>query len=613
VTATAADTDAAAVLATLDTHPTLARTVNAVRQLERLADLEPQNFASRTVVVLRNFTIEPVEPQLKLAGFRAGLRLSVRYSGYQVGPGQELDELLADQPDAVLVALRLEELAPALSRDYLQTDRAHLLRLADIVVGQVLDVIRAVRGRSSAPIFVHTFVPPLVPSAGLSDSQDPLGQITLVRRMNVQLVEELDQIDGAYVLDVEHLFSSAGLERSTDVRGARLVDAPLSSLALTRLAELSVRHLQALSGPATKCVVVDCDGTLWGGTIGEDGLTGLVLGTEGPGRRYADLQHSLLNLRRRGIVLALCSKNEEADVRQVMSSHPDCVLGWNDFAAHRVNWEDKATNIVAMAEELNLSLEHMVFIDDDPWQCESVRSRLPNLGVLQWPDDFEGLTSLHQLGLFDALPATAEDSARTEMYQDEAQRRALRQEGVSSEEFLRSLDLVVTIGAAQTAHLPRLAQLTQRTNQFNLTTRRYGVSDLAHLTQAPGTSVLWAELSDRLGAYGLVGCAIVTLRGESAVIDAFLLSCRVLGRGVEDALANRIGRAAGELGATTLVGTYVPSERNAQVADLYPRLGFTEVESEGDTRHWQLPIQEGELAVPDWIGIVDADPDTERA
>jgi FkbH-like protein len=607
-TTAGADADSRSILAALEARPTLAGTIRAVRALEGLSDLDADMFSRRSVIVLRNYTVEPMEPQMKVAAFRSGLRLTIRYSDYQVGPGRTLDDLLADRPDAVFVALRLEELAPALSRDVLDTDPARLNGLASAAVDQVVDLVRAVRHASAAAVFVHNFVPPLVPAAGLSDSQDPLGQLALVRRMNVQLVEELHQVDGAFVLDIDHLLSSAGLEQSTDERGARLASAPLSAVALNRLAEFSVRHLAALSGPAIKCVVVDCDGTLWGGTIGEDGIAGLVLGGHGTGRSFRDLQQGLRDLRRRGTVLALCSWNEEADVREVFSNHPDCVLGWNDFAAHRVNWTDKAENIVAIADELNLSLEHLLFIDDDPWQCELVRGRLPELRVLRWPDDFAGVTSLQQLAYFDSLTATAEDASRTEMYLAETARRALRDELVSPEDFLRSLQLVARVGWAEPGHLPRLAQLTQRTNQFNLTTRRYDVAELAEAAQAPDTRVMWVELEDRLGSYGLVGCAIIRLDSNGvAHIDTFLLSCRILGRDIEWVVANRAASCARALGAKSLIGVYVPSERNEQVADLYSRLGFHEISADGDARRWEWAIPDGLPAVPEWIEVEDVD------
>ena len=241
-------------------------------------------------------------------------------------------------------------------------------------------LLMRIRAQSQAAIVVHNFALPLAPAAGLADSQDPWGQLSIVRRLNLELVELVRNLGGAHLLDIDHLFSRIGHEHCRDERGARTSDSPLSQSALRLLAEAQIRHLRALSGPAIKCVVVDCDNTLWGGVVGEDGIDGLDLGPTGTGRRHYDLQRRLLDLRRRGLVLAISSKNEEEDVLGVLQTHPDCLLSESDFAAIRVNWEDKASAIEAIAEELNLGLAHVAFIDDNPVECDWVRARLPEVG-----------------------------------------------------------------------------------------------------------------------------------------------------------------------------------------------------------------------------------------
>jgi FkbH-like protein len=596
------------ILAWLDEKPTLSRFVGAARRLDQLHDSQPERFASRTVLVVRNFTIEPIEPLLKVAAYRAGIHLVLGYSGYDPTGDEALGGLVAGDPDAVVLALRLEELAPALTREFLAIDRAGASQLAEDAVDRLVSMAQAIRARTKAAIVTHNFVIPLAPAGGLADSQDSRGQVNLVRRMNLDLAERIHEVEGAHVFDVDHLFAQIGLRQCYDERGDRVSDAPLSQTALRAVADAYVRHLQALNGPRAKCLVVDCDNTLWGGVVGEDGIAGIVLGETGAGRRFKDFQQSLRDLRRRGAILAICSKNEEADVLDVLRNHPDCVLGEDDFAARRINWESKPDNILSIAGELGLGLEHIVFIDDNPAECEWVKTSLPDVQVIQWPADPAGYRGvLDKLTVFDSLVVTLEDRTRTEMYQAEAKRRAALTGTASVEDYLRSLKMVATVGLARPEHLPRLAQLTQRTNQFNLTTRRYDVPALEQVLRDADARVVWLELRDRFGASGMVGGAIVRLDGDSGFIDTFLLSCRILGRRVEAVLANRLARLARDMGASVLVGEYIPSARNAQVADLYGRLGFEGPDTGPEGQLWRLAVATGEPSVPDWFEVVDVD------
>lgn len=356
-----------------------------------------------------------------------------------------------------------------------------------------------------------------------------------------------------------------------------------------------------------KCLVVDCDNTIWGGVVGEDGISGLVLGESGEGRKHRDLQQSMLELRRRGVVLAICSHNDEADVLEVLRTHPDCLLGVDDFATMRINWENKAENIISIAEELNLGLEHLVFVDDDPFECEWIRSRLRQVRVLNWPQDIGEGRTLDDLGLFDSLLLTEEDRTRTEMYRAEARRRATREEMTTVEDYLRSLEIIATVGRAQPQHLHRVAQLTLRTNQFNLTTRRYDLAELEELLQRPDTDVLWLDLRDRFGANGIVGCGILRSTDERAVIDSLLVSCRVIGRGGEALLLHTLATLARHRDASELVGEYIPSKRNGQVADLYGRFGFEGPRRDGEVTTWRWMLSRGLPSVPEWLHVNDPD------
>jgi FkbH-like protein len=595
------------ILASVDEKPSLSRHVGAARRIDELHRRTPELFRNLSVLVVRNFTIEPIEPILKVAAGRAGLHVDLAYSGYDPAAYDQLEELLAANPDAVFVALRLEELAPALTTDFLALEPSAAAELADSALDHVVSVVGTVRAGCRATILTHNFVMPLSPAAGLADSQRVDGQLNLVRRMNVGLAESVAAMDGVHMLDVDHVFARAGLGHCYDKRGDRASDAPLSLAALRVLADAQVRHIKALRGADIKCVVVDCDNTLWGGLVGEDGVAGLSLGETGLGRRYLDLQQSLSNLRRRGVLLAIASKNERADVIEVLSKHPDCVLSESDFVAMRINWDDKAENVASIARELNLGLEHILFIDDNPVECDWVKARLPAVEVIQWPGAHDGGDDLGDLPLFDSLVVTDEDRVRTELYKSESKRREAREAVTSNDDYLRTLEMVATIGLADAAHLPRLAQLTQRTNQFNLTTRRYDLPVLTEILETSDAGMVWLDLRDRFGSYGVVGCGIVRRRDERAFIDTLLLSCRVIGRGAESVIVNRLARIASEMSAAVLIGEYIPSERNAQVADLYPRLGFEGPEITAEGQAWSWSLDKGSPSYPDWFSISEQD------
>lgn len=593
------------ILARLDEKPTMARTAAAMHELRELSDAHPGGFTGTRVAVVRNFTIEPIEPYVAVAGFRSGLDVRLSYSSYSPS-APEVAGLSADC-GVVWVAMRLEDLSPALTREFADTEPVAAIALADGAVDHVLALAGAARDASSAQIVVDNFVMPLSPRGGLADFQRIAGQAALNRRMNVALVDGVADLSSVAILDVDQLFAQIGLRACFDLRGERSSAAPLTPVALEALGQAFIRHHLGSAGARIKCLVVDCDNTLWGGVIGEDGIGGITLSATGAGRRYQDFQRQLLDLRRRGIVLAICSKNEEADVFEVMKKHPDFLLQETDFASMRINWEPKASNLVAIAEELNLSLHHLAFVDDDAVECESIAARLPDVTVIHFP--LRGAELLDDLGLFDVVDVTGEDATRTEMYRAEAQRKTARATASSHEDFMRSLDIVATIGAVTEARLARLAQLTQRTNQFNLTTRRYDAAEIAALAAEPSSAVRWVELQDRFGSYGVVGLVIVRSADATATIDTLLLSCRVLGRGVETVLVRQAAAIAREMGAHTLDGEYIPSQRNQQVEGLYGRLGFTGPAKDGEAQRWTMRLADGDIEVPDWITIVEAEDD----
>ncbi|WP_051445302.1 HAD-IIIC family phosphatase [Desulfocurvus vexinensis] len=573
------------------------------------------------LAVLRNVVLEPMAPALRHLLRQAGLRAELDFGQYDtvmqeaLGPGGPVG------PDTgcVLVAEALELLDPELVRGFAALEPGAVRARCDAVLDHARAVLAALRGRTQAPVLWCGYETPVHPALGVLDAQGPGGQLDAVRGLNAGLRALLAEFPNAFFVDLDLCLARVGAERFFDRRWWYRARAPYALAGLAAVAREVAALVRALRGRARKCLVLDCDGVLWGGVVGEDGPGGIHLGPGHPGAAYVDFQRAVQSLAARGVVLALCSKNNEADVWEVFRSHPGMVLGEQDIAAWRIDWNDKAGNIEALARELNLGLDAMVFVDDSAFEAGLVRARLPEVAVLHLPA--EGATgnadTLAGCGLFDTLSRSAEDRARGVMYRGEARRRRLRAEVPDLDAYLRSLDMRLDVrvaagpgdaGPADAGALARVAQLTQKTNQFNLTARRRSADDVRALAASPGHLVAWVALEDRFGAMGIVGAAIAVLDGRGgAQLDTFLLSCRALGRGVETAFLAGVLAALRARGAAQATGLFVPTARNAQVRDFYPAHGFAPEGAAGQDGALRFVLDlDGPLpAVPGHFSAVD--------
>ena len=416
---------------------------------------------------------------------------------------------------------------------------------------------------------------------------------------NALLAAACRGVPGAYVFDYARTVAEHGLRGWHDARLLALARQPWSVAAQIATAAALARTLRAAFVPPAKCLAVDADNTLWGGVIGEDGLGGIALGATYPGNVFQEFQKYLRALKERGVLLALVSKNEEADVLAVLEQHADCVLRAADFAVCRINWEEKSASLRAVAAALNLGLDALVFFDDSPFEREEVRRALPEVTVLEVPSDpLEYIPALEASGVFDQLTFSPEDRQRVGHYRQQAARAEASGAPGSPEEFLTGLEMVATIGGVGPDTLPRVAQLLAKTNQFNLTTRRHTAAQLAQMI-AEGAIALWLRLADRFGDYGLVGAAIARPEGSKWTVDTLLLSCRVLGRGAETAFLAQLADACVRArGGTELVGEYSPTSRNGQVAEFYPRHAFAPCSE----NRWRKKLSET-VSAPSYIRI----------
>lgn len=380
-----------------------------------------------------------------------------------------------------------------------------------------------------------------------------------------------------YTVDIEAHITDVGEAESLDYRKEVLYRQPYTEAFFARLAERIVRIHSAKRLAPKKCIAVDCDNTLWGGIIGEDGVGGVQLSDDYPGRPFMEFQRQLKVLGDSGIFLALCTKNNPDDVKEMFETHSSMAISLNDISVFKVNWQPKSENLKEIANELNIGLDAVVFVDDNPFELEEVRTHTPQVTCVQVPEDIADLPVVIReiAGLFDRLAITADDRKRGGMMRQEMERRELSQK-LTNADFLTSLDLEVELYKPAPSDLARVTQLINKTNQFNVTTLRYGFEEVAALAADPAVDLYCASVRDKFGDYGLVGVGIVRRDSTATVLDALLMSCRVLGRGVETAMISHGINLAASRGANSIVGRYIPTNKNAMVADLFEKHGFAE-------------------------------------
>lgn len=375
------------------------------------------------------------------------------------------------------------------------------------------------------------------------------------------------------VLDIKELVSNIGRDKFYSSRMWYLGSIPYSMTGEKAIAEEISYALNSIKGRRAKCIVLDLDNTLWGGVIGEDGIGGIELSTTKEGSRYRDFQKRIKDIKEEGAILAVVSKNNMEDAMDGINNHPDMILREKDFVAIKANWEPKPVNIGELAKELNIGLDSFVFIDDNPIEREAVKTALPQIIVPEFPKDTANLEKFAiEMGkkYFPALKLTKEDTQKTEQYQIEHKRSELKREAPSLEDYLKSLEMKLTIREITEEDIPRAAQLTQKTNQFNLTTRRYNESDIRRMKEDEHYRIWIGELKDKFGSYGKVILSIVRLEPEHrAVIDTFLMSCRVMGRNVETKFLKNMERSLKEEGVKEIVGEYIETPKNKVVQNFY--------------------------------------------
>lgn len=394
-------------------------------------------------------------------------------------------------------------------------------------------------------------------------------------KLNYLLAEAAREAGNVRLIDLEPIRAHMGYDAFHDPKLYAIAKIPISTQALPAVASRVVDAILARKGRFHKCAIVDLDNTLWGGVIGDDGLEGIQIGELGQGHAFTEFQTWLKELKNRGVMLAVCSKNDEANAKEPFLRHPEMVLKLDDFSAFVANWEDKASNIRRIQKELNIGLDSMVFFDDNPFERNLVRTMLPEVEAPELPEDPAEYTAFARMqNLFDTNSYSDEDRVRTERYLAEKSRTELSAGIDNYDDYLKALGMKAVCAPFDAFHIPRIAQLTQRSNQFNLRTVRYSEQEIEEIAANPRYITRYYTLRDRFGEHGLIAVVILEKRENGLFVNEWLMSCRVLKRGMEQFIADSILRAAREAGVARVVGEYIPTPKNAMVKDLYASMGF---------------------------------------
>jgi FkbH-like protein len=590
------------LLRSVDRQSGLSAYLQAARTLGRFAEeLRPVRVA-----LLGTFTIEPLIPFLQVESARLGYAADI-----YVAPLNAIQQELftpesgcaKHRADIVFIAALLEDVSPALAHEYSALNGAEIEQAIDRVVIDLHGALTAFRRHSSSALVLQTFSLPRHALFGVGEAMSETSQTSAIRQLNAKLSSMARTLSGVFVLDTDRLAAEVGYESWHDSKTWYLARAPLSVRALRALASMQARYIRAVTASPRKCLVLDLDNTLWGGVIGESGLAGIKLGHTFPGNVYRDFQRAVLQLHQQGVILAINSKNNPGDVDEVFRSHPDMILRREHFAAVRVNWQPKPKNMLEIAEELRIGLDALVFVDDDDAECALMRQSLPQVLTLDvCHDPSTRLDLLRNTTVFEKLSLTVEDRRRGELYRAQSQREEWRQTAASLEDFFAGLGMEADIRPVDAFSEPRVADLIQKTNQFNLTTRRYSPVELTSILKNPSYAAFSVRVTDRFGDNGIVGVAILERTAGRARVDTLLLSCRVIGRHVETALLAFLAEWAEGQGVALLEGEFIPTAKNAPAADFYDREGFHNAATEGAATRWVLPLADKAFTWPAFIG-----------
>jgi len=535
------------------------------------------------VAILSSFTLNGLNETLHVKCSELG----IRYQSYIGGYNQYNQELLNSKsglynfsPDVTFLIIDVRNVLGDSFHDAHDMSDDERKILAKEKINELENLIQTFENNSNSKLIITNLNVPSYSPHGIIETKLNFGFHEMIEEINNSLRHISKNHSSVYVYDFRQFISKFGEQNIFDYRQFHLGDIQIIFNFIPYLANNLMNYIKPISGTNRKCIVLDLDNTLWGGIVGEDGFDEIELGDTPNGKAFVEFQKELLSLWNQGIILAINSKNNVDDAMKVISEHPNMVLREKNFANIQINWDDKAINLKKIADEINIGLNSIVFFDDDKINCERIKQEFPEVLTINLPNDPSQFSPiLKELNDFHVLNRTDEDKKRGEMYAQQRERNKFEKSVSSIDDFLKNLDIRVNIKKSNDFLIPRISQLTLKTNQFNLTTKRYQEEEIRNLSNDKKFTVGCAQVLDKFGDNGITGVFIIDKNTKFWLIDTFLLSCRIMGRGVENAIISQILKDAKDEGVDEVKAQFIPTPKNKPAENFLSDYGFKKEEN----------------------------------
>ena len=547
--------------------------------LNEAKTIKPQNLGKKLrVAFLASSTINGFEETMRVKCSQKGIECITyvaEYNQYNQEILNQDSELYQFKPDITFLILDTRHILGEYFFSWYSVPYDDRPKIIDTKISEIENICKTFTKNFTSKLVITSLQIPNYSPYGINEESTLRSLKEVVYAINNELLQ-WSKSGNIFTYDFNEFVRKFGEKNVFNYKQFFSGDIKISTEYIPKFINELMGYTYAVTGTTKKCIVLDLDNTLWGGIVGEDGLDNIKLGDNPVGRSFVEFQKRLLALNQRGIILAINSKNNFNDAIEVIQKHPNMILREDNFACVKINWDDKAVNLQKISEELNIGLDSMVFFDDDPINQEYVKESLPEVLVVNLPKDSSQYSQIiMELKEFDVLKITKEDTKRGEMYLGQKKRKELEGKVGNFNEFLKQMNIVVNVKKADSFSIPRISQLTLKTNQFNLTTKRYQEEEIRKFSSSDNNIVECIQVSDKFGDNGITGTYIVEKKNdEEWIIDTFLLSCRIMGRGVEEMMMNQIIEKAKLSGIKRLKGQFIPTAKNKPAENFYEKLGF---------------------------------------
>ncbi len=574
---------------------------------KRIAAQKNNDLKKVKIALLSSSTIKGIERVLFVQCCNLGITPEIFIGGYKQYHQEILDDdssFYKFKPDLVIINIDTRTLLGDNFFNYYQLSSAEKDNLYTNSLDDLLLLVDKIKHNIAAKIILHNFEVPTNSPLGIVESKQSFGLIEFVKKINFALEEKFKNDNQVFIFDYENFCSKLGKNNIFDYKMYYIGDIKTGLKYFPELCFEYVSYIKPLMSLTKKCIVLDLDNTLWGGIIGEDGLEGIKLGPSPDGRPFFEFQKYLLAMFNRGVILAINSKNNSEDALNAIRNHPYMILKEEHFASIKINWNDKISNMKEISKDINIGLDSLVFFDDDDFNREIVKTSLPEVEVVDLPKDPSlYLKTLAELNSFNSFYLSEEDRMRGAMYAGQRKREELSRSTTNVEEYLKALKIKVTIERVNSFNSSRISQLTQKTNQFNMTTRRYSEENIKQFSENSNSIVLSVRVEDKFGDNGITGAVIIEKKKKEWIIDSFLLSCRIIGRKIEDVILAYIAEEARKENVDSIIGVFIPTNKNNPAKEFYAKNNFKLIKEDNNCQFWKLFVDK-KLEYPEFIDVL---------